>query len=144
MVRVEERWGRCLAIAATWALGVSLSACSTDRLPMPPDDATPEQIVQAYAKAVHTGDCGAAMALVEDRQESWCGNTDILALKVTDRTQERRQTEAGDGPMIERVWVRMSGRNGDASLPEGDYMWSYLLDRTGPNAAWRIYDQGMG
>jgi hypothetical protein len=111
---------------------------------MPPDSATPEQVVQAYAHAVHAGDCSTAGSLVDEPAESWCGNVDITTLVVTQRTQERRATESGDGPMIERVWVELTSRGGDVSLADGEHEWSYLLDRTGPNRAWRIYDQGMG
>jgi hypothetical protein len=111
---------------------------------MPPEDATPDQVVQAYADAVHAGDCQTAKALVDHARQSWCGSVDITALTVSGRTQERKETELGDGPMIERVWVTLTSRGGDVSLPDGDHAWSYLLDRTGPHGAWRIYDQGMG
>ena len=100
--------------------------------------------MRAYADAVHAGDCATAEALVADRSQSWCGDTDITALTVTGKTQESKTTESGDGPVIQRVWVNLTPRGGDASLQDGELMWSYLLDRTGPNAAWRIYDQGMG
>jgi hypothetical protein len=96
--------------------------------------------VRAYADAVHAGDCGTAGALVADRSQSWCGNVDITALTVTGTTQERKATESGDGPMIQRVWVDLTTEGADASLPDGERQWSYLLDRTGPNGAWRIYD----
>lgn len=38
----------------------------------------------------------------------------------------------------------MNVSGGDSSLPEGQMLWSLLLDRVGPEGAWRIYDQGMG
>jgi hypothetical protein len=110
---------------------------------MPSDDAAPEQVVKAYADAVHADDCRTAEALMAKPRLSWCGGVDITALKVTARTQERKATESGDGPLIERVWVDLTSRGG-VSLPDGDHEWSYLLERTGPNGAWRIYDQGMG
>lgn len=52
--------------------------------------------------------------------------------------------KAGNGPLIQRVWVEVTIEGGDGSLPDGRNPWSYLLDRTGPSGAWRIYDQGMG
>ena len=100
--------------------------------------------MRAYADAVHAGDCITAEALVADPSLSWCGNVDITALAVTGTTQERKASESGDGPMITRVWVSMTPKGGDGSLPDGEQPWSYLLDRTGPNGAWRIYDQGLG
>ena len=106
--------------------------------------AAPEQAVHAYADAVHAGDCGTAQALVSDRRQSWCGHTDITGLKVTGTTQERKTTESGAGPVTQRVWVNLTPRGGDGSLPDGELMWSSLLDGTGPNGAWRIDDQGMG
>ena len=72
------------------ALSLTLAACSTARVPMPADDATPEQVVRAYADAVHAGDCETADALTDGRARSWCGDVDISALKVTERTQENR------------------------------------------------------
>jgi hypothetical protein len=126
------------------ALSLTMDACSTARVPMPPDGATPEQVVQAYADAVHARNCKTAEALVNDRGQSWCGRIDITALKVIELTQERKATDSGQGPMIERVWVNLRSQGGDISLPDGDHAWSYLLDRTGPDGAWRIYDQGTG
>jgi hypothetical protein len=64
------------------ALSLSIAACSTARVPIPPDDATPEQVVQAYADAVHARDCKTAEAQVNDRGQSWCGSIDITALKL--------------------------------------------------------------
>lgn len=125
-------------------LVLTAAACSRTTVSIPPDDASPEQVVRAYADAVHAGDCGTADALVADRSQSWCGNVDITALTVTGTMQERRATERGDGPMIQRVWVDLTAEGADASLPDGERQWSYLLVRTGPNGAWRIYDQGMG
>ena len=126
------------------ALSLTIAACSTARVPIPPDDATPEQVVQTYADAVHARDCKTADALVNNQRQSWCGGIDITALKVIELTQERKATDPGQGPMIERVWVNLTSQGGDISLPDGDHAWSYLLDRTGPNGAWRIYEQGTG
>jgi hypothetical protein len=125
-------------------LSLTMADCSTARVPMPPDGATPEQVVQSYADAVHAGDCKIAEALVNDRAQSWCGRIDISALKVTELTQERKEAGSGQGSLIERVWVTFTSRGGDISVSDGDHVWSYLLDRTGPNGAWRIYDQGLG
>lgn len=131
-------------MALVCVASVTAAACSTTRVPMPPDDATPEQVVRAYADAVHARDRKTADALVDNQRQNWCGSIDITALKVTTRTQEHKQTGSGQGPMIERVWVRLTSQGGDVSLPDGDHVWSYLLDRTGPRGAWRIYDQGLG
>ena len=144
MTRTVSRRTRLAMAAVAGALVLTVASCARANVPVPPDDATPEQVVRTYADAVHAGDCATARALVADRSQSWCGGTDITALKVTGTTQERKSTESGDGPVIQRVWVDLIPRGGDASLPDGELMWSYLLDRTGPNGAWRIYDQGMG
>jgi len=144
MTRTAGKRTRLAMAAVAGALVLTVDSCSRASVPAPPDDATPEQVVRAYADAVHAGDCATAEALVADRSQSWCGDTDITALTVTGKTQESKTTESGDGPVIQRVWVNLTPRGGDASLQDGELMWSYLLDRTGPNAAWRIYDQGMG
>ncbi|MCE1180212.1 MAG: DUF4829 domain-containing protein [Micrococcales bacterium] len=124
--------------------GIALAACSSTQVAMPPDDATPEQVVRAYVDAVHAKDCETADALFEDGEGSWCGDIDITSLTVTSQSQERRETTSGAGPVIERVHVQITTRGGDVSMPDGEHMWSYLLDRVGPNKAWRIYDQGVG
>ncbi|HQZ37384.1 MAG TPA: hypothetical protein PK020_23365 [Ilumatobacteraceae bacterium] len=144
MTSTASTWARLVVAAASGALALTVASCAKTNVPVPPDDASPDQVVRAYADAVHAGDCDTAQALVVDRSQSWCGDTDITAMQVTGTTQERKSTESGDGPMIQRVWVNLTPRGGDASLPDGEMMWSYLLDRTGPNGAWRIYDQGMG
>ena len=144
MIRTATKLTRFALAAAVGAFTLTGAACARDHVPLPPDDATPEQVVRAYADAVRAGDCDTAQALVDDRRQSWCGDTDITALMVTGTTRERKATESGDGPLIQRVWVNLTQRGGDDSLPDGEFMWSYLLDRTGPNGAWRIYDQGMG
>lgn len=135
---------RGILVAAIAGLVSLTAACSAARVPMPSANATPEQVVRSYAAAVHAGDCDTAAALVHSRGQSWCGTIDITALKVTGRTQERKATESGGGPIIERVWVNLTTSGGDVSLPDGHHVWSYLLDRTGPRGAWRIYDQGLG
>lgn len=134
---------RALTVAAA-SVCLFLAACASQHVAPPPDDATPEQVVQAYAHAVHAGDCATAAGLVATTRQTWCGSVDITALQVTRRTQERKATVAGDGPMVQRVWVDLTSHGGDNSLPDGQHLWSYLLDRTGPHGAWRIYDQGLG
>ena len=134
-----------MVLSALGPLALSVAACSTTSVPVPPSDATPEQVVQAYIDAVHAGDCETAAVLVGDRRQSWCGRLDVTSFKVTKRTQERKETASGeDGPMIQRVWVELVSEGGDESFPDSKHDWSYLLDRTGPKGAWRIYDQGMG
>lgn len=101
-------------------------------------------MVRAYGDAVHAGDCVTADALVVSSGRSWCGDVEINSMRITETTSEKRATESGDGPRITRVWVEMNVSGGDSSLPEGQMLWSLLLDRVGPEGAWRIYDQGMG
>ena len=144
MTTTASAWTRLAMAPVAGALVLTVASCARADVVTLPDDATPEQVVRAYADAVHAGDCDTAQALVSDRSQSWCGTTDITALTVTGTTRERRSTESGDGPVVQRVWVSLTSRGGDASLPDGELMWSYLLDRTGPKGAWRIYDQGMG
>ena len=128
-----------------WCLvGLTLVGCSRPGVPMPADDASPEQVVRAYADAVHARDCDTADALVTDPGQSWCGDVDIAELTVTSTTREARATETGDGSTVTRVRVDITTRGGDESLPDGEFQWSYLLDRSGPGGAWRIDDQGMG
>ena len=132
------------ALGVATAIVLSLAACSRNSVPMAADDAPPEQVVRAYVDAVHAKDCETADALVAEPSQSWCGDVDITALTVTGTTREAKASEAGDGPTIERVWVDLTIRGGDETVPDGDLAWSYLLDRSGPGGAWRIYAQGLG
>ena len=88
MTRRASRRTRLAMAAMSGALVLVIASCARADVPAPPDDATPEQVVQAYADAVHAGDCDTAQALVADRSQSWCGDTDITALKVTGTTQD--------------------------------------------------------
>lgn len=141
---VDRIRGRFVAWPCVVMIAFAAAGCSGASVPMPPDNATPEEVVRAYVDAVHVGDCQTAAALMTGNARSWCDNIDITALTITERTQEQKATESGDGPMIERVWVTITTHGSDVSLPDGDHSWSYLLDRTGSAGAWRIYDQGLG
>lgn len=125
-------------------VGLTGAGCSGQQVPLPPVTASAQEVVSAYASAVHAGDCATAGALMADAQRSWCGSIDIPSFAITHTTEEERAGQGGGGHPIQRVWVELTSRGGDVSLPDGEHQWSYLLDRTGPHNAWRIYDQGMG
>ena len=122
----------------------SRDAASAVDVPMPPDDASPEQVVRSYVDAVHAEDCDTAEALMTRPSGSWCGNIDITSLEIRGRWQERKESEAGDGPMVEYVSVEIATRGGSAPMPDGTHRWGYLLERAGGDGPWWIYDQGVG
>lgn len=139
------RTRRALALTGASALvGLSAAGCSGQRVPLPADTASPQEVVYAYASAVQAGDCATAGKLMADAKRSWCGSIDLPNFAITHTTQEERAGQGGGGHTIQRVWVKLTSRGGDVSLPDGEHQWSYLLDRTGPHDTWRIYDQGMG
>lgn len=108
---------------------------------MPPADASPEDVVRAYVRAINAHDCTTARALAAGA-DAWCGHSTLDDLRITgttDRTREGRPTEK-----VTQVLVEFTLHGGDASMGEGRHGWGYLLDRSGPRGAWRIHDQGVG
>lgn len=108
---------------------------------VPPDDASPQDVVRAYVAAVNAQDCSTASKLAPDTAGSWCGKSRLDDLQITGMTDEPREDDAAR--TVNHVWVEFTLHGGDGSMKEGRNTWGYLLDRTGPNGAWRIHDQGV-
>jgi len=121
-----------IAVLAAAVLASSIAACSA-RVPLPPDNASPQQVLEAYLQALAAGDCETVKALTEGGSKGLCGS-------VTAYTPPRLFL-ALKGDLLFTTTVTISG--GDGSMPDGPNTWNYTL---GQDAAgrWRIVNQGTG
>lgn len=117
-----------------------VAGCS--HVAVPADDASPQDVVRAYVAAVNAKDCSTAKDLAPSSAGSWCGSATLDDLQITGTSDETREGEPSE--KVKHVAVQFTLRGGDGSMTEGRNGWGYLLDKTGPNGAWRIYDQGVG
>lgn len=122
-------------------LPLLLAGCSrSGHVAVPADDASPQDVVRAYVAAVNAKDCTTAITLAPG--DSWCGRARLDELRLTSTTDQTR--EGNPSRKVKYVAVQFTLHGGDGSMPDGPHGWGYLLDRTGPQGAWRIYDQGVG
>lgn len=108
---------------------------------LPPDDAPPDVVLATYLEALKAGDCATAHLLVTN--SFTIGNGELCgALRVTrvviaadDPAQPR------EGEVVFATTITVAG--GDQSMPDGDHIWFYDLQRQ-DNGAWRITGGGSG
>ncbi|HEU4329558.1 MAG TPA: hypothetical protein VFR40_00480 [Lapillicoccus sp.] len=131
---------RFLATAAAAAVGCALLAgCTRDPKPLPPKEATPRQVLDAYLLALQAGDCGTTHEYAVDRFVSdgdLCGKVNVLSYR---HDGYRSQPSPDEVVLADTLTVR----GGDQSLPDGDHLWFYTLKQQ-PNGAWRISAAGSG
>ncbi len=147
------RWGmahsRRLALAALMAsvLGLAgLAGCSRERVPLPAADASPQDVIGAYIKAINAKDCDSLEALSDpgNSVNPWCSG-----ITVTDVTLGAAAPDTCCGPGNEHAHVinvaaTIHTRDGDSSMPDGEHAWGYLLVRDHDTDRWRVGDQGAG
>jgi hypothetical protein len=135
-----------LLAAVTWLALQLLPPMRTANIDVPPDSATPEQVVRAYVTALNAHDCGTARDLTVPEEwsysDGWCD--DVASLENFDivgsvsPTPDRVESV---GVTFDLDWRFL---HGDGSMPEGRTAWGYELQRTSADAPWRIVGQGMG
>lgn len=121
--------------------GAALTGCSHTSVPLPPPDATPEQVVATSLQALEATDCRTATALLTTgKHGSWCGR-----IRVTEVTVRSAAPDRGS-PRSDRVRVPVTfvSHGGDSSFPDGPHSWAYILERGGPAERWLIADEGLG
>ncbi len=138
-----------LVAAATYAF----AGRQTADVAVPPDDATPEQVVAAFLDALDARDCDTAAALwatetADGGEPSWCGDVAPLdSIEIQDHSLES-PADSGHDPGDQVAWVDVTftldwrAFGSDGSMPEGANDWGYLLVRSSPDDPWRITDQG--
>lgn len=108
-------------------------AAPRDEVPVPGPDATPEEVVQAYADAINARDFDTASAIdptADLGRFSRPGQIHVL---------EMGDAVEGD-PDGTHVTVEVDFRGASFALADG--IWGYYLQR-GDDGLWRIVDQGV-
>ncbi|WP_191564537.1 hypothetical protein [Janibacter melonis] len=124
---------------------LALAACGGERVAIPPDDATPEEVVRAYTDALAAQDCETAEEIASVMGDTWCGEVQVGAATVRPHV---RGGGAGNPaqhyPEVVTVPVSIVVEGGDASLPAGETAWGYLLVRRSESDPWRVASEGVG
>ena len=127
------------AVAVALATLVGLAACSDAPKSLPSAGATPRQVLEAYLLALQAGDCATTHAYAVDRfltDGELCGRVNVLAYRTD---PYRAQPTPDEVVLAERLTIK----DGDQSLPDGDHQWFYTLRRQ-PSGAWRLSAAGSG
>jgi hypothetical protein len=135
---------RWLVVAA---ILVALAGCGpgpggrSDVVAMPPDTASPLEVLGAYLGAMRNGDCPTAHRLFVEpigvRNGDLCGAVTLFSYRLTGNPLPHGATEIIYGTTL------TTGGSGDGSIPAGDFLWNYDLVQQ-PNGAWRIVSAGQG
>ncbi|WP_262848769.1 DUF4829 domain-containing protein [Mumia quercus] len=141
-----------LALALAFAAADAYTGRQTREVAIPPDDATPEQVVAAYVDALDAHDCDTASALrTRDSSESalsWCESVASLEeIEVGVHFPESRgYTEAEPREELVGVGVTFNLQwrpfRDDGWIEEGRTTWGYTLAREAETHPWRIVDEG--
>ena len=149
------RWVVALVLTAGFVIGwivyPSLHVEQTRDVAVPPDGASPEEVVRAYLDALDAHDCDTAERLMTPNSsaESWCEDLAGLAdVQLRDVIPEKpRWSGHRDDQQVMQVVVRFDldwpWLHGDGSMPEGLTTWGYLLVRDSEAESWTIFDQGV-
>lgn len=136
-----------LAVGAAYLL---LPPRKTGDVAVPPNDAAPEQVVEAYLAALNAHDCATAEALSTSDASQWCHDLRSLTdITVHDGIREK-PSWSGQPPSVEVVnvavdfSVRWRLGHDDGSMPDGRNPWGYLLMRRSADQPWRIFSEGTG
>ncbi|ROS74339.1 hypothetical protein [Cellulomonas sp. PhB143] len=120
-------------------------AATHEDVPLPPEGASPEEVVGAYVAAINGRDRETLRALstpaTAEQSEVWVGT------RIDDLTFLPRDDAASPGPeeTSADVPVTFVIRHGDASMTEGETTgWTYLLVRDAATGRWLVQDQGQG
>ena len=137
-----------LALALTvggWATGYRLNV-QTASVPVPRPDATPEEVVRAYVEAYNHRDLDTMTAIYPSQGSP--GRFRAMGT-MQDLTIVSSHADTTYGPS-RRLWavqvqLTFTGLQGsDLAYDPGPNGWTYYLDRSGPDRAWRIVDHGNG
>jgi hypothetical protein len=126
--------------AATTLLALAAVAACGSRAGLPADPAPPATVLNAYLTALRAGDCDVAHALA--LSSFVIGNGELCgAVHVSAFTPLIGPAGPGDGELVYSTTLTTDGDG--VSIPAGDVIWFYALDRQ-PNGAWRLAGGGSG
>ncbi|GAA3810615.1 hypothetical protein [Cellulomonas soli] len=136
---------RSAGTALLLLLATTLAACSEPQhVTVPPTDADPTEVVQAYVAAINARDRDALATLSEDGAipETWLG-TRIDLVEIDEPYADTGAGTRHDGEDVIGVPVQVVVHGSDGSLPEGEQIgWGYLLVQQ--DGRWVVFDQGVG
>lgn len=127
--------GLCLVIVVV-VLGVWVWSGPRAHVEVPGSDATPEQVVLAYAAAVNARDFDTVNA-IDARDGETPGR--FSRTRRLDNVEIKSVTRSGDQVHV-TFYADFSGW--DISLPDGRDLWGYVLQR-GEAGRWQIVDAGV-
>lgn len=131
---------------ARWALALVMIlvvvACGgPSYTTIPPDSAAPAVVLDAYLRALQSGDCSAGRALgtptFRPGNGELCGDAEVSAFRVVGDPATPNNDE-----VVFATRLTTSGSH-DGTVPAGEIPWFYSLDRQ-PNGAWRLVGGGTG
>ncbi|MHA6762581.1 hypothetical protein [Streptacidiphilus sp. PAMC 29251] len=127
------------------------------QVPMPPADATPQQVAMAYMRALDGGDQGTALALStpdhKGEAKLWISHTagvrDRTVTSVTaDNDDDLSDWRAPGEPYTQAVQVEVNFTyqkhwwSDDDSVSNGPMLWGYFLVRV-PGGRWLVSGEGV-
>ncbi len=140
---MRRRAARLVAVALT--LAAVLAGCSAPvRVEVPPADADPVEVVQAFVAAINARDRTALATLSADGRvpEVWLG-TRIDLVEIGEPYDDAGTGTEHDGEEVVGVPVQAVFHDTDGSLPEGEQTgWAYLLVEQ--RGRWVVFGQGLG
>ena len=127
---------------------LAVAGCRGERVRLPATDATPQEVVAAYIRAVNAGDCGSLRALSEPSRSNalWCrGEVSLTDVRIAEPREDGCCGVSESFAQSRYVPVVFDRRGGDVSFPdERDATWGYILVRDDDSQRWRVADQGVG
>ncbi|MBC6463903.1 DUF4829 domain-containing protein [Actinomadura alba] len=135
-----------------------VSACGNDpksRVSIPPDNASPQDVVSAYVEAINAHDSAAGRALstshFADQLDGMQDNPFKNVIEISKLRVEAPIPNGNESPDGKRyhsavyVPVKFTLKQREVvSMPDGDTTWGYVLVRAGADEPWRINDNGTG
>lgn len=137
-----------VALAAAWLAGYRVNP-TTAHVPVPAPQATPDEVVRTFFDAYNHRDFSTVAELYPAQPVAGFIPRHRVLGTMNDLqiiSSARDTTYGADSPYwAVRMRLSVSGLNGtDLSYVDGPTGWTYYLERTGHDHAWRIADHGNG
>jgi hypothetical protein len=133
-----------LAVSAVIVtLALVLPACT--KVEVPPADASPAQVVEAYLEAIQVGNCTVLSQLATRNQaeRAWCGKgLTVSRITIGDPVPDPGSIASREFEQAVYVPVRFDVQGGADSVESGMRDWGYVLVRDAAVQQWRIADEG--
>jgi len=158
IMKSPARWPRRAAVliivlivittAGAWVFGYRLNI-QTATVPIPAANASPETVVRTYVRAYNHRDFDTLAALYPGERRFYQAERHRMLGKMSNLkiVGSHRDTSYGRHSPLWAIDVELNYtgiRGSDIAYQPGPNAWTYDLDRSGPNHAWRIADHGVG